>query len=397
MLKYFILLNLTIFFCFCSCDTTTQSNSYKVKIISTPVLDSSAQPYLFTDKNERIFLSWIEKHNKESTLKFSTFIYNNWTTPLKIATGNNWFVNWADYPVIATIGEKNMIALYLEKSGPSTFSYDVKYRLTHDEGKSWDSARFLNEDGKKAEHGFISVQPFGEKYFISWLDGRNTGKEKMDGHGQMTLRAATLLKNGTKEAEWELDNKVCDCCQTTVTITKNGPVVIYRDRSDEEIRDISIVRMVNGRWTKPQTIYTDKWKISGCPVNGPRADALNNNLAIAWFSIKDEKPEVKVVFSKDGGATFNTAIKIDEGQPIGRVDLQMLDENTAIVSWMEGSEIKAIRVNRDGSKGQSIVISNSSETRSSGFPQMTKSGNKILFAWTDNIQKTIKIASLEIE
>ena len=62
----------------------------------------------------------------------------------------------------------------------------------------------------------------------------------------MTLRAAFIDKKGNKINEWELDGRVCDCCQTTAAITNDGPVVVYRDRSDDEVRDMSIVRYVNG-------------------------------------------------------------------------------------------------------------------------------------------------------
>ena len=195
----------------------------------------------------------------------------------------------------------------------------------------------------------------------------------------MTIRGAIINKEGKKENEWELDNRVCDCCQTSAAITDNGPVVVYRDRSEDEIRDMSIVRYVNGKWTTPTTIFPDNWKIAGCPVNGPRADAINNNLAIAWFSMADKKGQVNLVFSKDGGQTFDKPIRIDEGKPIGRVDVLMLDSATAMASWMEGSSIKAVKVNMDGKKESSILIASSSEARSSGFPQMTKSGNRIFF------------------
>ena len=76
------------------------------------------------------------------------------------------------------------------------------------------------------------------------------------------------------------------------------------------------------------------WEIAGCPVNGPRADAIGNNLGIAWFAAPDNKPEVKVIFSDDGGASFGDPIIIDKKYPIGRVDLVMLDHERAMVSWL---------------------------------------------------------------
>ncbi|HLG40233.1 MAG TPA: hypothetical protein VI461_11215, partial [Chitinophagaceae bacterium] len=251
------------------------------------------------------------------------------------------------------------------------------------------------------EHGFVSIIPYNDGFFTCWLDGRKTAMEgdmsHHEGHhGEMTVRAAMLDKNGKKTNEWELDGRVCDCCQTTAAITDAGPVVVYRDRSDDEVRDMSIVRYVNGVWTAPETIYADNWLIKACPVNGPRADAIKNNLAIAWFSMKDKEGEVKIIFSKDGGATFGQPIRIDEDKSIGRVDVLMLDTSSAMISWMEGSSIKAVKVFADGKKEPAIMVASSSEARSSGFPQMTRSGNKIIFAWTDAMEKTIKLASLAL-
>ena len=112
--------------------------------------------------------------------------------------------------------------------------------------------------------------------------------------------------------------------------------------------------------------------------------------------MKDKKGEVKIIFSNNGGETFGNPIHIDEGKPIGRVDVVMLDSATAMVSWMEGSSIKAVKVHADGKKESSIMIASSSEARSSGFPQMTRSGNKIFFAWTDDKAKAIKTASISL-
>ncbi len=372
-----------------------------VKQLSSPAKDSSAEPSLFTDSKGMVYLSWIEKKGQENYFKFSRFENDKWSDPVLISSGNNWFVNWADYPVLAADGANNLMAHFLAKSGESKFAYDVKVLTSDNSGRSWSAEKILHDDGKQAEHGFVSMIPYNDNFFISWLDGRNTGMEEGKGgheghHGQMSLRGTIIDKQGNKKEEWELDNRVCDCCQTSAIVTDNGPVVIYRNRSEDEIRDMAIVRYVKGAWTEPQIIFPDEWKITGCPVNGPRADAIGNNLAIAWFSMPDKNGQVKIIFSEDGGATFKKPIRIDEGKAIGRVDIVMLDQKTAMVSWMEGTLIKAVKVTADGIKEKSILVATSSESRSSGFPQMTRSGNKLFFSWTDEKEKTVKVASLAL-
>lgn len=382
-------------------DEKIASPLVQMKQMSSPASDSCAEPFLFTDKNDIVYLSWIEKKGIQSTLYFSTLSGEQWSEPKKMASGNNWFVNWADYPVISTDGNKNLLAHFLEKSDTAKFTYDVKIVSSTDSGKTWSHPKILNEDNVKAEHGFVSIVPYKDGFFTAWLDGRKTAMAGDDGghghHGEMTLRGAMLDYDGNKTDEWELDNRICDCCQTSVAISKAGPVVTYRDRSDEEVRDMSIVRYVNGQWSAPKTIYGDNWQIRACPVNGPRVSAIGNNLAIAWFSMQDKKGEVKLIFSNDGGETFGKPIRIDEGNTIGRVDVEMIDSATAFVSWMEGGSIKAVNVQANGTKENSILIASSSDKRSSGFPQMTRSGNRIVFAWTDDKAKTIRTAALIYE
>ncbi len=401
MTKHLSLLLFIIVFASCKMDKKEKQDTAEVKQLSSPTKDSSTAPSLFTDSNGLVYLSWIEKKGKVNYFKFSILENDKWSEPVIIDTGNDWFVNWADYPMLAADGANHLMAHFLEKSGKGTYSYDIKVLNSDNSGKSWTVAKTLHDDGKQAEHGFVSMAPYNNDFFVSWLDGRNTGMEEGKGgheghHGEMSLRGAIVDKQGNKKEEWELDNRVCECCQTSATVTTNGPVVVYRDRSDDEIRDIAIVRYVNGQWTAPQIIFADQWKIAGCPVNGPRVDAIGNHLAIAWFSVPDKNGEVNVIFSEDGGATFKKPIRIDEGNPIGRVDLVMLDEKMAMVSWMEGTVIKAVKVMADGTKQASIQIASSSESRSSGFPQMTRSGKRLIFAWTDDKEKTVRVASLDL-
>ena len=398
----------TLLFIFCclmlvNCSTKdVEFPEFSITDFSSPTDSISGEPFLFRDEQNRVHLSWIEKKKDSSYLKFAVLKNDTWTPPTTIASGNNWFVNWADYPMISSNG-KNMIAHYLAKSAEGTYAYDIKIKQSSDLGITWNEQFTLHDDGKQAEHGFVSIVPYQNNFFVSWLDGRNTGmaenagQDSHDGHhGAMSVRAAVLNDTGTKISEWELDNKVCDCCQTASAITSNGPIVVYRDRSDEEIRDMSIVRLVDGVWTEPKNIFNDGWNIKGCPVNGPRAAAIGNHLAIAWFSAADNKPQVQLILSSDGGSSFREPIRIDHGQAIGRVDVEWLNEEQVLVSWMEGGDIKLVAVNRNGSMGESVVVASSSVNRASGFPQMTLSNDQVYIGWTSAEEKKIKMARLSV-
>ncbi len=400
-----ILLCITLFIlssCSMASKQSSEASKNLVRELPCPADSSAAEPYLFTDAKGRIYLSWIEKKDQLATLNYAVLENGKWSAPGKISEGSDWFVNWADYPMIASDGSNNLIAHFLQRSGTGTYTYDIKVTSSANAGKTWNQPVLLNKDGKKAEHGFVSMLPHDNKFFVSWLDGRNAAIEGSHGHssdhqGEMTLRAAYLALSGNILNEWELDARVCDCCQTSSALTADGPVVVYRDRSLEEVRDISIVRFVNGSWTKPKTVYPDGWKFEGCPVNGPKVVASGNAVAVAWFSAVDKSPAVSVIFSTDGGATFQKRIRIDEGNALGRVDLAMLNDTSVVVSWLEGDTIKAARIYADGTRHPSIHIASTSKERVSGFPQMTASGNEVIFAWTDTKLKSIRMAGLHVE
>lgn len=380
--------------------TSHKSAQPVVTHITSPTDSSTAEPFLFTGTDGSVYLSWVKDIGDTSEMFFSKLQGEQWTTPILIDSGRNWFVNWADYPMMAS-NQNNFMASYLAMSGPGKYSYDIKITTSTDGGQNWNKPFILNEDGKEAEHGFTSFMPYQKNFFVSWLDGRNTVAMETEGHHHdshpsMSLRAAILNNKGEKLDEWELDNKTCDCCGTSSAITSQGPVVVYRDRSDKEVRDISIVRLLDGAWTQPKSIFEDGWEINGCPVNGPRVIARDEQVAVAWFSMPNQEAQVKVIFSDNAGETFGKPIRVDQGKPIGRVDIEWLDDDAVFVLWMEGPSIMGARVEAGGVMW-SMTIGESSEARSSGFPQVTKTDNdQLILAWTDNQQKTIKTARIKL-
>ena len=227
-----------------------------------------------------------------------------------------------------------------------------------------------------------------------WLDGRKMkgGDHDAAGHGaavdEMSLMSTTIGLDGTLGKETLLDGRVCECCQTSAAPIPDGMAVVYRDRSDKEVRDISIVRLRKGQWSKPQALSKDNWEINGCPVNGPAISSNGKNVAVAWFTAVREKPQSYAVLSNDGGNTFGPPIRIDDGTAIGRVDIVSLPNNDALVSWIErtpkGAEIRGRIIKPNGAKTLPFIQFETNPARSSGFPRMELAGDEVVLAWTDS-------------
>lgn len=164
-------------------------------------------------------------------------------------------------------------------------------------------------------------------------------------------------------------------------------MVAYRDRSEGELRDISVVRFTAAGWSRPQPVAADAWKIHGCPVNGPALDAQGPRVALAWFSAAADRPRVRVVFSSDAGLRFGAPLDVDVDKPLGRVDVALLEGGDALVLWLgrqgEAVRVLARRVTERGPVGAPIVVAETTGTRSSGFPRLKRSGDEIVFAWTE--------------
>lgn len=360
--------------------------------IASPAGPNAAEPFLTTRADGTLLMSWVESN----ALQMAEYRNGKWSKPRVIVKRNDLFVNWADFPSIVDDGHGTLFAQWLQKSGAGTYSYDVMVTSSADGGTTWRTPRVLHRDAKQAEHGFVSLvpRPKGGVGAV-WLDGREMKGEE---EGEMQLRYTELDATLKTSGEVVLDARVCECCTTTMTMTAQGPLVAYRDRSEAEIRDIGFTRRVKGIWSKPKRVHADDWKIAGCPVNGPQLDARGNRAAIAWFTAATNAPRVNVAFSNDAGATFGKAMRIDSGNAVGRVDLLLLADGSALVTWIEGAADKAgiyaRRIFPDGRMHAPVQLAATSSARASGFPRAALSGKTVYLAWTDPAAKTVKLQAM---
>jgi hypothetical protein len=369
--------------------------------LPSPAGAGSAQPNLAVEPDGRVYLSWIEPLDEgRHALRFATLDGDRWSTPETVAEGANWFVNWADFPSLIVLPDGSMAAHWLGRTGAGTYAYEVKIAHSFDDGETWSAPIVPHRDGTETEHGFVSLLALQDGALSAvWLDGRETVPAADDHEhavGAMTLRYAKIDRDGSLHDEARLDARVCDCCQTSAAMTADGPIVAYRDRSDGEVRDISVVRLRDGRWSEPRTIYQDGWVISGCPVNGPSVAAAGRRVAVAWFTAANDAPRVKLAFSSDAGASFAEPVVVDDGAPLGRVETLLLDDGGALVCWMEstpeGGAIRMRRVRPGGQREAAITIARSGTARSNGFPQLARAGDRLIFAWTGDAVMTASMA-----
>lgn len=335
-----------------------------------------------------LWMTWLEPMEPASPsepgghlLRISRYDDAGWTEPVTIAQGPDFFANWADFPNLAQNPSGHLLAHWLEKTGEDTYAYGIRLARSTDGGTTWQPLGFLHDDGTPTEHGFVSLLPEGEGFRALWLDGR-----EMPQGGPMTLRSAFVGDTvGTSEV---VDERVCECCTTSAAMTESGPLVAYRDRTEDEVRDIYVARHAeDGAWEEPTRIHPDRWVIPGCPVNGPAVAARGDRVAVAWFTAADGEPKVQAALSDDSGAAFGSPVVLQGHGALGRVDVALDDRGGALVSWLatesEKGVIRLRRVTPAGELGEPATLAETSASRAAGFPQIEHWNGHLYAAWVE--------------
>jgi hypothetical protein len=353
-------------------------------------------PRLASLPNGEVLMSWVEPVGEQHALKFAKLNNGHIVSHGEVATGANWFINWADFPSVVPITESFWLSHRLVKQvGGKPYDYDIVLSLSNDAGFTWRDIGSPHRDKTAAEHGFAAIFSEGAAAGIIWLDGREYVDKKdaakyPNKSGNFELRYTRVQRDGTIETEQVIDSNTCTCCWPSVAVTSVGAIATWRGRTNQEVRDNQISLLGDGKWAAPQPLGSEGWTIDGCPVNGPAVAARGMQVVAAWFSAEGDRPRVRAAFSKDGGKSFSQPIDIDAAAPLGRIGLVWRDDSTAVISWITSADRAgkqaglALRtVSTDGEMGEIKHIAKISTGHDTGVPQMAAVELGVLLAWTN--------------
>jgi hypothetical protein len=185
---------------------------------------------------------------------------------------------------VAALPDGQLMAYWLVDTPAATgagHSYGLKAAHSSDRGASWHEVFVAGMDNVADYTGFMAFLAGRSGMVAGYLapaahtpsaagagpDGSHAGHIK-------TLRVASFDVDGQMASDWELDADVCTCCPLGIATTREGPILVYRDHLPGELRDISIVRLVDGAWTAPVAVHPRRLSVSSCRggENRHRAD-----------------------------------------------------------------------------------------------------------------------------
>ena len=383
----------------------TQTNEWKHPVVSqidNPAGIGARYPNLASNQSKlTILASWLYPNDTLATLLWSRFDSDGWSVPQEIASGDNFFVNWADFPSIATWDGNPLAAHWLARVAGGTYSYHINMSM-HDIDDGWGDVIVPHQDQSATEHGFVSLLPLDStRVFALWLDGQNMSAmshghmqaKPESEHGKsdlstaMTLRSVILHADGSKSVELEVDASVCECCQTSITRSGDNLIAVYRNRDEYETREIfkAVYSLVDNTWSEPVKVSSDGWIISGCPVNGPQIDSFGKTVIAAWFNAANNEPKTYAAVSLDGGSSFAEPILLDSENTGGRVDVTFNATGQALLTWVKTGESSSVMgsVWNDGRFSEPFIVGDIQGSRASGFPRSAGIGERFMVIWTD--------------
>jgi hypothetical protein len=364
----------------------------------------SAQPRVTLGPDGGAVLSWLEPEGRERVLKFARYRNGGFGESTEVARSEQMFVNWADFPSVTPISGDLWFAHWLRRREASG-AYDIATAVSRDGGSSWMQAEQMNEDDAVAEHGFVSVFGWDDEIAAFWLDGRELANWSFDNPDELlgtSLRLARFNAQGDATSREVVDDLVCDCCQPDVALTESGPIVAYRDRTPEEIRDVVVRRWSGGGWSEPLNLGNEGWFIEGCPVNGPAIAATGNTVAAIWFTAAEGRPRVRLARSDDGGASFPLVVDVDASGSYGQPGVVLDPDGRALVSWWRrsaegGIDLMVRAYDRDGGAGPEIRVAHESVGQPIDVPQLVAADGGYLVAWTTFDEGgTVRLARLSL-
>ena len=356
----------------------------KIEPMASPAGKNSSEPQ-FGVQGDRVTLSWMEVNGERATLRFAERTPSGWSDARNVAAGTNFFINSFDVPSVHALADGTLAAHWEERLGSDEDSDASKVMLSwsKDQGHTWSRPVSPHHDGTNTEHGFVSLfQAPGAGLGLVWIDGRATNPKTET--GDMSLRASVYDAAGKQLSETVVVPRVCECCSTSAAETPEGVVVAFRNRSATEVRDIHLTRFAEGKWSFPAIVHADGWMIDACPINGPSIAARGRDVAVAWFMAKNDQGRAYLAFSHDTGRTFGAPVRVDDASSLGRLGVQLLDDGSAAVMWIEktsqSSQLRARVISPAGVRSAPVTVAN---TEGSRYPRVVRYRDELLFAWTD--------------
>jgi hypothetical protein len=366
------------------------SQTFSTTPLANPSGPGSLQPNWSVATDGSAVFSWIEPSQGGAfALRYAVRHAGAWSPATTIAANRHFFHHPAEMPEVIALPGGHWFAHWVESPGGDS---DAEYVFVSSsaDGSHWTTPLQAHHDHSPVQHGLASMiaNPDGTGS-IFWL-------EALKGEDSPVSLKRTIVDASGKEIREEvIDGDVCGCCPTAVTKTSKGLLLAFRAHTKDNIRDIAVTRLENGKWTTPKIVNADGWQIEACPTNAAAVQAKGGQVSVAWFTGAQDKPRELMAFSADDGSNFTKPVTLSTGHAFGYTSLTLDEAGGAIVSWLEqspeGARVMVRLVTAAGAAGPIVEVAKGGKM-ALGYPKLFHNGSETFIAW--GTTKRVETASL---
>ena len=250
--------------------------------------------------------------------------------------GGEIYARQSDVPKAARLASGALLFAYQTKIGEELDAIGVRLAFEAD-GPPPIQLRMLHDDDAPVAHGPVAIVPaLDGSALLLWPDAR-------DASGASRLYGRTIFADGSRGPEIVLDPRVSERSLPAGLLLPTGEtIVVYRDRTETELRDVSVVRRERGgSWSSPVSVHEDGWRMVANSSEGSPAIATSGDeVAVAWFTqIGEEKDNaIRIVFSDDAGKSFGAVQTLAVGATLGRVALAGMGDGIFALAHLSAVE-----------------------------------------------------------
>ncbi len=347
-------------------------------VVGNPTGPGSRQPSFGQGRDGRLYLAWVEPDPEgDDAVRVSAWDGAAWEPARTAHRGERIVSHWTGAPSVAALEDGTVAVTWLDVARGGGHGSDVLVAVSGDGGRSWGPPKRPHPPAGHAENGFGSLMAGPTGFTLLWLDGAR---------GVGALRATDVRANGSVGETDTLDSLVCECCSVSASaLSDEDAVVVFRDRSIDEVRDVAaVVRDADG-WARPDLVSATGWTVAACPVNGPAVDGEGARAVAAWFTgPTDVGAQVSAAFSQDGGRSFGPAIDLGAYRPSGQVDAVLLEDGSAWVSALELGDLVVRRVSEADGVDLAPVALVDGVSLAAGRPRLARWGDTGVVAWAES-------------
>ena len=106
-----------------ACSEPPAADEPAIRSLPAVAAPGSGEPHLAPGPRGSVIMSWLEPADDGASLRYSVLRDDQWSEPNTVASGDDWFVNWADFPSVVAIDDSLWAAHWLVKAAVGTYEY----------------------------------------------------------------------------------------------------------------------------------------------------------------------------------------------------------------------------------------------------------------------------------